>query len=77
MNEWFGQVRWCEEDLINALEVQNYPVTENNIAKLRAACEGRGFTEFMVQAGWEFMYNTIGNDDSWDEYEEDEDNADK
>ena len=32
MEEWFGQVRWCEDDLKAALEDQGYPVTENNIA---------------------------------------------
>ena len=66
--EWFGEVRWCEEDLINALEVQGYPVTENNIAKLYAACNSHWFTDFMVERGWEYMYDTIGNDDTWDKY---------
>lgn len=69
--EWFGQVRWCEEDLKNALEVQGYPVTENNIAKLYAVCSHHGFIDHMIAAGCEYMYNAIGDDGSWDEYESD------
>ena len=69
INEWFGQVRWCEEDLANALKKQGYPVTENNIAKLRAICEHHFFTDCMIETGWEYMYNNIGNGDGWDEKE--------
>ena len=29
MEEWFGQVRWCKEDLEDALRSQGYPVTEH------------------------------------------------
>lgn len=66
--EWFGMVRWCEDDLKNALEVQGYPVTENNIAKLYNICSHHSFEDCMIEAGWEFMYNNIGYDDGWDEY---------
>lgn len=65
--EWFGIVRWCEDDLKMALEQQGYPVTENNIAKLRAMCEHHFFTDCMIEAGWEYMYCNIGNGDGWDE----------
>ena len=64
--EWFGQVRWCDEDLKNALEVQGYPVTENNIEKLRALCSHHWFTDYMIEAGWDYMYNNIGLGDGWD-----------
>ena len=66
-DEWFGQVRWCDEDLENALEMQGYPATENNIEKLRAWCNTHGFTDDMIEAGWKYMYNTIGLGDGWDE----------
>lgn len=66
--EYFGEVCWCEEDLIGALEEMGYPATENNIAKLWSACDKHWFTDCMIEAGWEYMYNTIGNDDTWDEY---------
>lgn len=34
-DEWFGTVRWNEDDLANALQLHDYPATEENIAKLR------------------------------------------
>ncbi len=65
--EWFGQVRWCDEDLENALEVQGYSVTKKNIEKLRALCNNHWFTDYMIEAGWNYMYGNIGNGDGWDE----------
>lgn len=65
--EWFGQVRWCDEDLENALEVQGYSVTENNIEKLRALCNNHWFTDYMIEAGWNYMYDNVGLGDGWDE----------
>lgn len=70
--DWFGQVRWCEEDLKNALEVQGYPVTENNVAKLYSLCTHHFFTDCMIERGWEYIYDQIGGD-GWDEYDDDED----
>ena len=67
MAEWFGQVRWCEDDLKEALRVQGYAITENNMSKLRQLCESHWFTDHMIEAGWEYMYSHIGSDDSWDE----------
>ena len=69
-SEWFGMVRWCEDDLKNALEVIGYPVTENNIARLLDVCNSHWFTDHMVAAGWEYMYDNIGYGDGWDKYEE-------
>lgn len=65
--EWFGQVRWCEDDLRLALENNGYPVTENNIAKLYNLCNSHHFVDYMVEAGWEYMFNIIGYGDGWDE----------
>ena len=70
--EWFGQVRWCEEDLINALECCDYPVTDNNIAKLYAICDKHWFVDVMIEAGWQYMYENIGYGDGWDTYDENE-----
>lgn len=66
--EWFGMVRWCEDDLKNALELMGYPVTENNISKLYAACQHHYFEDMMVEAGWRYIYDNIGDGDGWDEY---------
>ena len=68
--EYFGEVKWNEEDLVNALECMDYPVTENNIAKLYAICSSHWFTDYMIEAGWNYMYSRIGEDDSWDKFEE-------
>lgn len=65
--EWFGQVRWCEDDLKVALEDKGYPVTENNIAKLYTLCDSHWFIDQMIEAGWEYMHNIIGYGDGWDE----------
>ena len=67
MGKWFGQVRWCEEDLRNALEDQGYPVTKNNVVKLRSICEHHFFTDCMIERGWEFINESIGYGDGWDE----------
>ena len=58
-DKWFSEVRWYEEDLVNALEVMEYPVTEENIAILRKACEQNSFIGVMIEAGWEYIYNKI------------------
>jgi hypothetical protein len=68
--EWFGVVRWCEDDLKDALATVGYPVTDNNISKLYDICNSHWFTDHMVQAGWEYMYDNIGYGDSWDEKED-------
>lgn len=67
MNEYFGEVKWSREDLENALEVQGYPVTENNIEKLYSLCNSHWFTDYMIETGWQYMYDNIGNGDGWDE----------
>lgn len=57
--EWFGKVRWCEEDLKNALENQGYPATEDNIAKLYSLCSHHSFTDCMIEQGWDYIYSQI------------------
>lgn len=66
-NDWFGLVRWCEEDLEEALKEQGYPVTENNVSKLHSLCERHFFTDCMIERGWDYIYDQIGEGDGWDE----------
>lgn len=68
--EWFGKVRWCEDDLKAALEDRGYPVTENNVDKLFVICNSHWFTDYMIEAGWEYMYSNIGDGDGWDKFED-------
>ena len=65
--EWFGEVRWCDADLETALDDKGYPITENNVAKLRAKCESHWFADFLIEAGWDYIDNQIGYGDGWDE----------
>lgn len=69
MEEWFGEVKWNKEDLVNALEVQCYPVTENNIKKLYDIVSNHWFTDYMIEMGWQYMYEQIGSGDGWEEQE--------
>ena len=66
MEERFGKVRWCEEDLKAALEEQGYPVTENNIKKLRTLCDNHWFVDHMIEAGWEYINSNVGYGEGWD-----------
>lgn len=66
MDKWFGEVKWSKEDLENALEVQGYPVTENNVKKLHNMINNHWFTDYMIKMGWQYMYDNIGTGDGWD-----------
>ena len=68
INEFFGEVKWHKDDLKNALEVQGYPVTDNNVEKLYEICNSHWFTDYMIEMGWEYMYNNIGHGSGWDTY---------
>lgn len=67
MKDSFGEISWHKEDLVNALEVNGYPATESNIAKLRSICEDGDFIACMIEAGWQYMYNNIDNNEGWEE----------
>ena len=64
-DEWFGTVRWNEDDLANALELHDYPATEENIAKLREMCDNHWFTDYMIELGWSYIYDKIDNFDGF------------
>ena len=65
--EWFGEVRWCDEDLENALDDNGYLVTEKNVSKLRRECDSHWFTDYMIEAGWDYINVHVGYGDGWDE----------
>lgn len=67
--EYFGKVRWCDEDLAGALEERGIPSTERNINMLREQCERHDFTDFMVSAGWDFINSAIGTLDRESKFE--------
>ena len=51
-SETFGNVRWCDEDIKDALEEAELPPTEENIAAVRARCEHPNFADTQIEAGW-------------------------
>ena len=61
--KWFGVVRWCSEDIADALKENSIPVTPENVAKLLNAVDTHHFTDYMISAGWDFIYEMINNVD--------------
>ena len=61
-NEWFGIVRWCDDDIANAIETQGYEPTEENIAKVRNAVDTHHFVDWMIENGWEYIYQTVDDE---------------
>lgn len=59
--EYFGEVRWCEDDLRNALEVNDVEPTDELVGQLRKLCEHHSFEDAIVSAGWEIIYGYINN----------------
>lgn len=57
--QYFGIVRWCDEDLANALTGHGYQASEDNIAELRTKLEHHSFTDHMISAGWDFIESCI------------------
>ena len=57
--EWFGKVRWCDDDLEAALTEKNVPVTEENVAKLRQMCSHHSLNDAMISVGWDFIYGCV------------------
>lgn len=56
--DWWGIVRWCDEDVENALELGEIEPTKENVAKVRNMIE-RHITDFMIECGWEMIYDAI------------------
>ena len=54
--EYFGMVRWNEDDLRNALEENDVRPTDERVAQLRKLCESSSFEEAMIGAGWDIIY---------------------
>ena len=62
-NEWFGIVRWCNEDIASALEDKGIKATEENVNKIRKALENsHWFIDFMIEQGWQYIYETIDDE---------------
>lgn len=51
----FGCVRWMNEDIADALESADVPVTEENVTAVRAKCEHHAFTDAQIDTGWSYI----------------------
>lgn len=58
-NNYFGIVRWCAEDVANAIETQGFEPTEENVKTVMAELSETALTAVMIQAGWEYLYNLV------------------
>ena len=59
--EYFGMVRWNEDDLRNALEENDVRPTDERVAQLRKLCESSSFEEAMIGAGGDIIYGYVNN----------------
>ncbi len=58
-DEYFGEVRWNEDDLRNALEENDVKSTDERVAQLRKLCEHTDFEDAMICAEWDIIYGCI------------------
>ena len=54
-NEWFAEVRWCEDDIRARLEDRGIEVTEEVIASVRSDMEKHWFADQLIEYGWRVM----------------------
>ena len=57
--EFFGIVRWCEEDIEDALSRFGYNPTPEMVAIIRNCCNHHFFTDYMIEAGWHMIEGYI------------------
>lgn len=62
--DWFGVVRWCDEDLEEALRKFGYEPTADAVALIRANCEHHAFKDRMIEAGWDMIDSYIMENES-------------
>lgn len=61
-NNYFGVVRWCAEDIADAIETQGFKLTEENINKVMAEFSETALQATMIQAGWDYLYNIVNQE---------------
>jgi hypothetical protein len=59
--EWFGQVRWSEDDIANALDRNHYTPSPEAIAIIRKECEHHNFTDRQIECGWDVIDTYISD----------------
>lgn len=59
--DWFGKVRWCNEDIKAAMEGRGIDPSQEDIFEIRNKLEHHSFTDHMISAGWDFINQVIDN----------------
>ena len=57
--EWFGVVRWCEDDIRAELYNLGYEDTPEAISLIRTKMEHGSFTGGMIETGWDYIHAYI------------------
>ena len=55
----FCRVEWCEADIENALDVNGYDISEENVSQILCALDEEKLVEAQVEAGWQYIYSLI------------------
>ena len=61
--EWFGIVRWCEDDIRAALVDKGFEDDEEAVDLIRFHMENGGFTGCQIEAGWDYINAIIWNEE--------------
>lgn len=72
---YFWIVMWSDEDLAAALEYKLVEPTKENIEILKGLVWGNKLREFMIERGWDYLYELVDNSglvDDEDDNEEEE-----
>lgn len=57
--KWFGEVRWCDEDIRGELELLDVDSTDENVERVRDLCSRHWFTDRMIEAGFEAIDEAV------------------
>lgn len=58
-DDWFGIVRWHEDDIREALLNRGFEPTEEAIRCIRSKAEHHFFEDSMIETGWDLLYAFI------------------
>lgn len=58
-SQWFGKVRWCDDDIREALRNNGFKDCEVNISVIRKECEHHCFKDGMIETGWHYINSYI------------------
>lgn len=59
--DWFGKVRWCDDDIVDALQFKCINPTDEKVSLVRRQLEHHGFQDHQIGSGWDYIYSTIDN----------------